>query len=159
MEERVEKEIKEESKDKLKRRRNNIIGLIVIIFLILALIILLLRLRTRTQIIGKASGPIQNQEIKLENSYMFASPLRAKADGQERIRISIFALDSEGRGIVGKKAGIRKIEDVNIFEMQPITDSVGKAIYDLTSQIAGTYSVRGVIEGGNIDQTLNVTFE
>ena len=69
----------------------------------------------------------------IDNSYIFSTPSRARANGQEKIRLTVFILNNQGLGVMGKKIFIGTDPALNIEVIQGLTDSYGKAYFDISS--------------------------
>ncbi len=106
--------------------------------------------------VGRAST-FQNA-FSLENSYVFLSPLRAKADGEEKIRLTVFVLNDQGLGSQGKKVMLGSSKDLNIGVIQGITDAFGKAVFDISSQKVGERFIKVLIEGKELPQEPQLSF-
>lgn len=131
--------------------------IIIIVFLVLALIAsLFLVLRTTVFIEKAATG--NTTPIVFENSYLFASPLQAKADGKELVRITVFLLDGRGLGVNGQTVKITTSPTVSINEIQPVSDDSGKTIFDLSCVSAGQFNVTAKVDGKELPQTVKIAF-
>lgn len=131
--------------------------LFVIIFLLIALIASLYLVLRTTVFVKKASTGNQST-IVLENSYLFASPLQAKADGKEKMRLTIFILDGRGLGVQNQTIELSTSSKITINEIQSTTDESGKAVFDLTSHTAGQFNVSALTASGTIPQQVKVVF-
>jgi len=132
--------------------------LIIFIFLSFAsLTFVVLNLNQTKTINSKATG-FSTNSITLENSYLFASPLQAKADGKESIRLTIYLLDSRGVGIPNLPANVSVNSPVVITPVQLITDDSGKAVFDLSSSSPGSFLVAGRSANINLPQKVKITF-
>lgn len=116
----------------------------------------------RTTFFGQTAG---EGVLNPANSYVFGSPLSAKSGG-EKIRITIFALDGQGKGLSQKRAlvackdpSICQNAGVAFSEVQPATDNLGQAIFDLSSPVPGKFELQASVEGGIIPQTVTVVFQ
>jgi len=131
--------------------------LFIIAFLSLALIASLYLVARTTIFVKKAS--VGNQStVVLENSYVFTSPLQAKADGKEKMRLTVFILDGRGIGVANRNITIKTSSKVTILEIQSLTDETGKAVFDLTSESAGQFNVSAVTPSGTVPQQVKVLF-
>jgi hypothetical protein len=130
---------------------------VIIAFLILALIASLFLVFRTTVFFGRAAT-LNSSPIVLENSYLFASPLQAKADGKEMVRITIFLLDGRGLGVANKNVTLNLPSTVTTTPTQPTTDDTGKAIFDLSSTTAGKLEVQAQAEGKPLPQKVRVVF-
>lgn len=126
-----------------------------IAFLIFSLAAVLFLIFKTTGFSPKAST---QSEIALENSYLFASPLQAKADGQEKIRITVYILDGKGLGISNQNISLNNTSYITIENIQSTTDSYGKAIFDLSSTTVGQQKIQAKTGKSNIPQAVTVTF-
>lgn len=106
--------------------------------------------------IGRAS--VSKQSFSVDNSYLFVSPLRAKANNQEKIRVTVFVLNNQGLGVPGKKVFIGRNQNLNIEEIQALTDSFGKAVFDVASSKAGEYYLEVKVEDKVLPQKAHLSF-
>jgi hypothetical protein len=128
----------------------------IIVILILLLVISIAIVRNRVTILSQAYG---TGNVEIANSYIFASPIKAKAGTEERVRLTAFILDSRGKGVFGKTVIIGQSEQVKIIPIQPNTDDLGKAVFDVTSSVVGYYLIEASVDGKVIPQRVGVTFE
>jgi hypothetical protein len=131
--------------------------LIVIIFLSLALVASLYLVLQTTVLTKKATSSNQST-VALENSYLFISPLQAKADGKEKMRLTVFILDGRGMGIANQTVSLSTSSKINITSIQSQTDESGKAVFDLTSTTVGQYNVSAQTGDATIPQQVKVVF-
>lgn len=106
--------------------------------------------------VGRASN-IQSI-FSLENSYLFVSPLRARANNEEKIRITIFVLNNQGLGVAGKQLTIAPNSDLSIETIRGLTDSYGKGVFDVKSAKAGEYYLDIAVEGRTLLQKAHLSF-
>lgn len=130
-----------------------IIIFIIILFLLLFLVVYFVQ--RQTTISGKASG---SGEPSLENSYLFASPLYASSGGVEKIRVTVFVLDSQGFGVSGRKVVLGQSPNLVSQTVQNSTDSYGKAVFDVSSMTPGEYLIEVAVDNQNLNQKLHVAF-
>lgn len=129
--------------------------LVIFIILIIALIgSVTLVLRT-TVFINKATV---DTTVVLENSYLFASPIQAKADGLEKVRLTIFLLDGRGLGVPNQTVTINVSPLVTLQESQNVTDESGKAIFDLSSSTNKTFNVSAQVGNKTLPQQVKIVF-
>ena len=107
-------------------------------------------------LVGRAST-IQSA-FSLDNSYVFISPLRAKGDGQEKIRLTVFVLSSQGLGVQGKRVFPASSPSLTIEAVQGLTDEYGKAVFDITSTKQGEYYLDILIEGQKLKQQAHLLY-
>lgn len=130
--------------------------LFIIAFLSLALIAsVFLVVRTTTTYQRAATS---TTSVVLENSYLFASPLQAKADGKEMVRITIFLLDGRGLGVANQTVSLNLPKTITIKTQQEITDQNGKAIFDLVSSTAQTANITAKTNSAKLPQSVKVVF-
>jgi len=133
---------------------------VVFILLVVMLVVLLalgsvLILRERTSFFGKASQTAI--EYSLENSYVFASPLSAQAGGGQKIKVTIFLLDGEGKGVADKSVSVVTNPTMNVDSVQPTTDEKGQAVFEVSADTAGKYTVTAETDSKPL-QPLTLTF-
>lgn len=132
-------------------------SLILIVFLLLALLASLTLIFRTTIFLGKATTGNQSS-VALENSYLFASPLQAKADGKEQIRITVFLLDSRGLGVPSQPVTLLVPQTVTVFTPLPTTDDTGKIIFDLSSPVASKIDIQAKIGSNLLPQKVLIVF-
>ncbi len=131
--------------------------LIIILFLSLALIASLFLVLKTTVFVKKASTSNQSTVV-LENSYIFVSPLQAKADNKEKMRLTVFILDGRGLGVPNQIVNLSTSAKISITEIQKTTDDSGKAVFDLSSNISGQFNISAKTQSGTIPQQVKVVF-
>ncbi len=102
------------------------------------------------------------------NSYIFAAPIMAKADGQQKIQVNVFLLDSRGYGVPQKRVDLTVSRDdqgqtnVNgspqIRAVRPLTDEKGQATFEIVSRVPGNYKISASSDGIPISQSVHVSF-
>lgn len=125
-------------------------------FFLASLIITTILVKKQTVLPGRASTP---GILSLENSYLFASPLLSRANGEEKITISAFVLSDQGLGIEGKKVDLYSSPPLTANIVRGETDNLGMAVFEITSLTAGKYNLWAVVSGGGqIKQQVNISF-
>ncbi len=131
--------------------------LVVIIFLSISLVASLSLVLKTTVFVNKAANDNQSS-VALENSYLFVSPLQVKADNKEKMRVTVFLLDGRGLGVSNQTVDISTSNKVNIIEVQKNTDESGKAVFDISSETAGQFSLSAKSNGKTLPQQVKVVF-
>ena len=131
--------------------------IVLIFFLILVLIATLFLISRLTIFYGKATT-VNESPVALENSYIFASPLQAKADGQEQIRITVFLLDGRGLGVPNQTVILSIPQTISILNPSPATDDTGKITFDLSSPVATQINVQAQTGGKTLPQKVRIVF-
>lgn len=106
--------------------------------------------------VGRAS--ISSYSFSIDNSYIFLTPLRARANNQEKIRLTVFVLNNQGLGVTGKKVQISSNIGLNIEAIQGLTDSYGKAFFDISSSKAGEFFLEVTVDETALKQKAHLTF-
>jgi len=132
--------------------------LLVVLFLLFSLVGLVFFISQRTTFFGRAYKPTIGTNFSPQNSYLFASPLRAAADGQEKIRVTVFLLDSSGKGVVGQTVFLGQNERLTISPIQPTTDELGRAIFDISANSAGEYLIEARVGSEILPQRVKIIF-
>lgn len=136
--------------------------LFVLLFFFFLLILILaisqFAITSRTSFFGKATSGALDEDVSVENSYLFASPLQALAGNQEKVRVTIFILSSKGLGVNGKKVSLGTDPGISINEVQGITDSYGKAMFNISATNPGEYLIEAVVGSSKLPQTVRVSF-
>lgn len=133
-------------------------SLFLIFFLLLALGATLYLIYQTTSTSSKAAGSSGSTTDYVNNSYLFASPLQAKANSQEQIRVTVFILDSRGLGVPNLLVNLNKPSGLTTVTAQDTTDNMGRATFDLTSASPGKFPVTAQINGKPLPQTVSLSF-
>jgi hypothetical protein len=106
----------------------------------------------------KSRASVSQASFSVDNSYLFVSPLRAKANGQEKIRITVFVLNNQGLGVLGKEVFLSRDPSLSVDIIQGQTDSFGKAVFDVTSTKPGEYYLEVSVDGQKLPQKAHLSF-
>lgn len=107
----------------------------------------------------KASTLNITATVSVSNSYVFSSPVRAKANG-DLVRITVFLLDDEGNGIFDKKVDLKSNgQGLTIKEIQSLTDETGKAIFDVASTNPGIFNLEAFTDDLVLPQKVKVIYD
>jgi len=106
----------------------------------------------------KTRASISSTSFSVENSYVFVSPLKAPADGKEKIRVTVFVLNNQGLGVLGKRTVLGTDTKLNIEAVQALTDNFGKAVFDISSTQPGEYYLEIRIDETLLPQKAHLTF-
>lgn len=102
---------------------------------------------------ASSSGP-----FSIENSYLFASPLVARAGSSDKVRVTVFVLNNQGLGVPNQQVGLNKSPELLIEQQNSLTDSYGRAIFDLSSNTAGEYLVGASIGSTKLNESIKIIF-
>lgn len=106
--------------------------------------------------VGRASVTVQ--DVSVDNSYVFVTPIRAKANNDEKMRITVFVLNNQGIGVLGKKVILSTHKNLVIDQVQAVTDTFGKAIFDVSTGTAGEYYLDVRIDTQLLPQKAHLSF-
>lgn len=106
----------------------------------------------------KIKADVSQASFSVDNSYVFISPLRAQANGQEKVRLTIFILNNQGLGVLGKKVELSNDPNLKTEAIQSITDNLGKASFDISSIKAGEYYLDVSVDGTKLKQQGHLSF-
>lgn len=136
--------------------RRNIIFLSIALLILAALSIFFWFFQVKN-FIGRAD--ISSASFSIDNSYLFVSPLRAKAKSEEQIRITIFLLDGRGLGVLGKTVSLISTNPALVIKStQATTDSLGKAFFDVSSSAVGDYYLEVRLGDRSLLQKAHLSF-
>ncbi len=107
-------------------------------------------------LIGRAD--ISNASYSVDNSYIFISPLQATANGQEKIRVTVFILNNQGLGVLGKKVAVKPVQGLSIETVQSLTDQSGKAVFDASSTISGEFYLEVLVDDKSLPQKAHLSY-
>ncbi|MFH1827089.1 MAG: hypothetical protein ABH812_01485 [bacterium] len=101
---------------------------------------------------------VGQQSFSQENSYVFVSPLRAKADEKEKIRTTVFLLNNQGLGVGSTAILFTTNPKLNVDIVQGVTDSYGKAVFDISSSIPGDFYLEFSVNKKPLLQKAHLSF-
>lgn len=141
-----------------KRTSKVLISILIVLLLLFILVLSVFYIKSITTVFPKASSFNSASLFSFSNSYIFAAPVRAKANG-DFIRVTIFVLDDEGRGLFDKEVILGNNNSIQVNNLQSLTDDTGKALFDISSNSTGVFYVEALVDGVLLPQTVKVTFD
>jgi len=106
----------------------------------------------------KSRASVSSASFSVDNSYLFVTPLRALANGKEKIRLTVFVLNNQGLGVLGKEVFISRDPALSVDIVQGQTDNFGKAVFDITSSKPGEYYLEVSVDGQKLPQKAHLSF-
>ena len=97
-------------------------------------------------------------DVSAENSYVFMNPLRAQANGKDKIRVTLMMLNGSGLGVMGKKPIISTDPKLVVDKVQDTTDTFGKAIFEYSTTASGEYYLEVKIDDVTLPQKAKLSF-
>lgn len=135
-----------------------IVSSFFILILLTAIVLTVYYMRERLSLTPKA-GFGGAGVVSIDNSYVFASPVRATAGG-DLIRVTLFILDENGGGISDKKVNlVSETKGLVTKETQSVTDDTGKAFFDVSSDTKGTFYLNAQVDGLSLTQRTKLVFD
>lgn len=131
--------------------------ILLIILLILGLTTTIFLVTQTTIFKSRANSTSSHLPVR-ENSYLFASPIQAKADGQEKIRVTVFLLDSNGLGVSQQTVTLKVPSILQVETIQSVTDDLGKATFNLSSSTPGKFEISASTPTLILNQKINLLF-
>lgn len=136
---------------------SNLLGIFFVFLFLSAIGIGVNFIQQQTAYEGRAKEAIR--DYSLENSYVFVSPLTAKAGGQEKIRVTVFLLTSQGLGVPNKSISLSALTEVRITIVKSETNEMGQATFDLISLTPGRFLIGALVDGKTLPKTVFVNFK
>ena len=104
---------------------------------------------------------VVNSSFSPENSYVIVNPTKAKVNGVQKVRISVFVLNGQGLGVLGKAIQIPNPDAQNIVidMLQSKTDAMGKAFADVSSKAPSAFYLDIKVDGEVLPQKAHLFFE
>ncbi len=130
--------------------------LTVIVLIVLALLGSLFFVDETRFLVGRAN--ITTSQLSVENSYLFVSPLQAKAGGQEKIRVTVFLLSGQGLGLASKQVDLGLDPNLQVEAVQASSDNYGKTVFDVSATKAGEYYLTVKADGQTLPQKAHLSF-
>lgn len=106
----------------------------------------------------KIKADVSQASFSVENSYLFTTPLRAAASGSEKIRVTVFILNNQGLGVLGKSVSLGQDPNLTIETIQGMSDQFGKAVFDVSSVNKGEYYLEVKVGDMKMNQQAHLTF-
>jgi len=133
----------------------------MIVFLVISVWVFITLSSGKTTFFGRAAG---SGKVDTGNSYVFASPVSARVGG-DKIRITVFVLDGQGKGVVNQSVTIACSDQavcqnggVAFAPVQPTTDTLGQAIWEISANGVGKYVIQASTGSSSIPQTVTIDF-
>jgi len=101
---------------------------------------------------------VSQASFSIDNSYIFSTPSQARANGQEKIRLTVFVLNNQGLGVLGKKVLIETDSSLTIDTIQGSTDNYGKAYFDISATKPAQYYLEIKIDDKALNQKAHLEF-
>jgi hypothetical protein len=101
---------------------------------------------------------VSQASFSIDNSYIFSTPSQASANGQEKIRLTVFVLNNQGLGVLGKKVLIESDSSLTINTIQGSTDNYGKAYFDISATKPAQYFLEIKIDDKALNQKAHLVF-
>ncbi len=86
------------------------------------------------------------------------TPLRAKANGQEKIRITVFVLNNQGLGVLGRMVFVGMDQNLNVETIQGLTDDYGRAFFDVSASKAGEFFLEITVDDAKLREKAHLSF-
>lgn len=129
--------------------------LLPLVLLLILLLLFSVFANIRLIMSGQASG---GSNFSIENSYLFASPLEVRAGNIDKIRVTVFVLNKQGVGVANQQVMLSRSPELIIAQQNSLTDSYGRAIFDLSSAVAGEYVVGAAVGNLKFKESVKVIF-
>ena len=158
----LNKELEEELKEEKKNRKkwSALLILLLIILLLFSLVFSVFYIRQRTTFFGRAFSSLETTgDVALENSYLFISPLSAQSGGKEKIRLTVFLLDNQGKGVANQAVFLGQNEKLEITIVQGVTDNLGRAYFDIAAFSSGDYLIEARVDNLILPQRVKLNFK
>lgn len=133
------------------RKFNVFLGIFLLLF---ATVTYLSLSNNRLGIFTRAS----NKELDIAKSVILINKLEAQATGSDISTITVFARNSSGIGIVNKRVEITSTLGTLNLPSQ-LTDSYGKAVFNLVSSSPGTAILSVQIDSQPVTSTYSILFK
>lgn len=101
---------------------------------------------------------VSQASFSIDNSYIFSTPSQASAGGQDKIRLTVFVLNNQGLGVLGKKVLIEADSSLTIDTIQGSTDNYGKAYFDISATKPAQYFLEIKIDDKALNQKAHLVF-
>lgn len=131
---------------------------VLILGFLLLVLLLSLSVNVRFLFQSRASGVGSITSFSVDNSYIFLSPLEARANAKERIRVTVFLLNNEGKGVLGKRVTISTSKDLTVEAVQENTDLYGRAVFDTLTAHTGEYFLEALVDGNKVTDGVRLKF-
>ena len=86
------------------------------------------------------------------------NPLKAQANGKDKIRVTLMILNGSGLGVLGKKPIITSDPRLVVDKVQEATDTLGKAVFEYSTTVPGEYYLEVKIDDIVLPQKAHLSF-
>lgn len=97
-----------------------------------------------------------SNKISIENSYVLGAKILAKADGKDKCVVNVFVMDNGSKGVPDKRVELLGMETIKPLAIK--TDKDGRIGFEMTSDRAGQFRLRAMVEGIEMPKEVRVTF-
>lgn len=101
---------------------------------------------------------VSQASFSIDNSYIFSTPSQARANGQEKVRLTVFVLNNQGLGVLGKKVLIESNSSLIVDTIQGSTDNYGKAYFDISATKPAQYYLEIKVDDKALNQKAHLVF-
>lgn len=93
-------------------------------------------------------------KVSINDSFLIGGDILAKADGVDKSIVNVYVLDKSSKGVKGIQVSLSGMGE----EMEGLSGSDGKTVFELTSTTEGVFELTASVDGVPLDKTLKVTF-
>ncbi len=93
-------------------------------------------------------------KVSINDSYLIGGDILAKADGVDKSIVNVYVLDKSSKGVKGIQVSLSGMGE----EMEGLSGSDGKTVFELTSTTEGIFELTASVGGVPLAKTLKVTF-
>ena len=144
-----------------KKVREKVVYVLLVVFLAVIIWMFMNLSKGRTTFFGSAAS---SGVADTGNSYLFVSPVSARVGG-DKVRVTTFVLDGQGKGVVGQSVNVVCLDPASCTNsgvlftpVQQSTDTLGQAIWEMTANTVGKFTLQALVGGKAIPQTVTVDF-
>lgn len=106
--------------------------------------------------VGRAK--VAETSFSKDNSYVFISPLKAQADGREKIRVTVFVLNNQGIGVAARKIILGQESSLQIETVRGLTDDNGRTDFDVSSTKPGEYYLEVKVDNQSLGKEAHLSY-
>lgn len=96
--------------------------------------------------------------VSIDNSFTSTNPLKALANTKEKIRLTVYVLNDQGLGASDRKTTLSTDKNLFVEDVQSVTDQYGKAIFDISTNTRGIFSIDVYVDGKLLKNRATVNF-
>lgn len=123
--------------------------------ILITVFVLFLAIKVMPRVMVSLTKAAPATKVSINNSYLIGGRTLAKANDSDECVVNAFVLDKSGKGVKGVRVSL---EGGPEGEVEGISASDGKAVFNFKSKDEKQYKITGKIDGAPFGNVVAITF-